>query len=392
MEQSGIAAAQAAQALNAAFNANVEEVAQWLQQAGYSLNDAALALKQGFNESVATVASILESVYNVTADAIEAALNFAGFTAAQINAWLIGQVAIENVISGYTQGYHGTPIATPNQPFPLRPGRNQVTFRGAALPAVTSLTGLPANASATITGSGTGNNGRTAYWTYLHVQIDVPQGMRIGTRGTGTLRIGSANGPTFAWVVEAPPSRGGGGTSPPTRGGGGNRQPDLMPLNLQNVLYKVGSATTMDANGDTFTALDPFNDSAFCQGIAQGSVNRRDNMPTSNTARITVPDVQWGVENTSSIDITDAFTVQLVHNRQVVASQRVNGLASGAQAAFTFRRPQSQTTVARVGLGNGCYHFGLATEGWNDNGGFTVRVDTSSEVDEASESNNARAL
>lgn len=392
MQQSGVAAAQAAQALQETFNASAQQVAAWLQAAGYSINAVAQALKEGLNASVNSAAAILTSVFNASADSVQAALEFAGYSAAQINQWLASLIGIENVISGYTQGAHANPITTPRQQFPLHVGLNEITIRGAALPSVTSISGLPSGARVRIVGRGTQGFGR-AYWTYLHVEVSVSTRTAIGTAGRASLHLGAAQGPGFGWVVQARPgSRGGGITQPPRTGGGGTARTDLVPINIPNVLYKVGTATTTDANGDIFTALDPFNDSAHCQGIPQGSVNRRTNQQTSNTARITVPDIRWGVENTSSVDVTSTFTVQLLQNRRVVASQQVNGLAAGERAEFTFRRPQSQTTVARVGLGNGCYHAGLRTEGWNDNSGFTVSVDTGRVVDEASESNNNRAF
>ncbi len=392
LEQANIAAIQTAQALKETFNAGAQQVAGWMEQAGYALNDVALCLRQVFNTSVGVAADILSGLYDTTTETLQAALEAAGYAASQVNAWLASQMSIELVIGGYTGGFSGQPARLPTQAFPLNPGRNEITIRGAALVGTTSIVGLPRGATTTILNRGTGNNGSTAYWTYLHVQIDVPTRTSAGTRGSGTLRLGASNGPRFDWVVEEPrtPPGGGGGRLPP-QGGGGTVRPDLSVLNTQNDLYIVGTANTLDANGDFFTALDPFNHSAHCQGIPDGSFNRN-NQPTSNTREITVPDVRWGVENTSSVAVTTPFIIELWQGNQRVDSQQVNGLAARSRAEFTFRRPNSLTTVAKVGLGGGCFHAGQAREGWNDNPGFNVRIDTNDDVDESRETNNARNL
>ncbi len=302
-------------------------------------------------------------------------------------------LAIDNVISGHTRGYHGIPIAKPDESFPLHPGRNTVTIRGRGLVAATALSGLPSGARYQIAERGSGQSGRAA-WDYIHVEITVSSRTRMGTRGRATVQAAGAQGPAFRWVVQqvTPPSGRGSSGRGTGRGGGSSRSaPDLAPMQVGNSLYKVGSATTMDANQDPYTALSPFNNSPFCQGVPQGGT-ARNNMPTANRRDITVPDIRWGVENPSSADVNQAFTVQLVFGGRVVASQRVNRLARGQRAEFTYQRPQSTATVARVGPGNGCYHAGLSREGWNDNAGYDVRVDTQNDVSESNEGNNQRAI
>lgn len=398
MRQAGYSAMQIAEALNA----SKQQTAQWLEAADFALNDVAKALKNELNASAEEAAQLLAAVFNASEQAIRQALAFAGYTQAQINAAFQDAgdrvartvIAIDNVISGYTKGYHGIPIAKPDEPFPLRPGRNSITIRGRGLIAATALSGLPPGSRYRITGRGSGRSGRAA-WDYIHVEINASSRTRIGTRGRATVQAAGAKGPTFRWVVQRATTTSSGGSTPirGTRGRGGSRSsgPDLVPVQIDNSLYKVGSATTMDANQNVYTALNPFNNSPFCQGVPQGGT-ARNNMPTANRRDITVPDVRWGVENTSSVDVNQAFTVQLVFGGRVVASQRVNRLARGQRAEFTYQRPQSTATVARVGPGNGCYHAGLSGEGWSDNAGYSVRVDTQSEVSEANEGNNQRAL
>ncbi len=391
LQDAGFSALTIAQGLSEVYNTGAQQLATWMQQGGYALSEVATCLRQVYNMNVSAAADLLGGLYNATAETLQEALEAAGYAASQINQWLANQMSIESVIGGYTQGYAGQPIRTPRQVFPLRPGRNLVTLRGAALVGTSSIVGLPRGTRTRIIDRGTGNNGQFAYWTYLHVQIDLPRTVREGTRGTATLRLGQSNGPRFGWIVEAAPAPGGGRVPPPSTGGGGTARPDLIAMNTQNELYIVGSANTLDADGDFFTALDPFNNSAHCQGVPDGAVNRN-NQQTSNTRVITVPDIRWGVENTSRVDITTPFTIELWRGNQRVDSQQINSLASRSQAQFTFRRPQSRTTVAKVGLGGGCYHAGQSREGWNDNPGFTVRIDTNDDIDESRENNNARNL
>ncbi len=394
MRQAGFAAGQIAAALQEVYNASMEQIAQYFDQAGFTMNEVVLALKDGLNATASDLVALLRALYDATNDAIEGALTSAGFAGRAVTVALVGTINLENVINGFTGGYHGIPIATPDQQFPIPPGTTSITLRGQGLLAVTSINGVPG--TATIKSRGTGQAGN-AVWDYLHVEIDAGSA-REGNGGTGRLYVGNALGPVFNWVVQAAaPSRrvGARPAQPPSRGGGGGGRaplPDLQPIPFVGTAYVVGSATTTDANGDIFTALEPFNGSPFCQGIPQGSVDRRSNQPTSNTAQITVPDLRWGVENTSTVDVTDAFTIKLFLGRQEVARQNINGLRAGESGEFSYQRPQSQTTVARVGMGNGCYHAGLATEGWNDNGGFRVEVDTGRSVSESNEGNNARAL
>ena len=302
----------------------------------------------------------------------------------------VGAISLEMAFAGFTGGYHAIPNATPTQAFPLQRGPNQLTLRGLGLMAVNTIGGVPQGSVVQIAGRGAANIGPTV-WDYLHVTINVPNGAVLGSAGTARLMVNGNQGPTFRWIVQQPQVA----TTQPPPGGNvrnpGAARPDLVPIPFVGSLYKVGTATTMDANNGTFTALEPFTGSVFCQGISEGSFNRS-NMPTSNAQSITVPDIRWGVQNSSSVDVTATFTIRLTHGRQQVASQTVNGLGAGQTREFIYQRPQSQTTVARVGAGNGCYHVGLGSQGWNDNAGYSVQVDSGQSVNESSEGNNVRGL
>lgn len=388
--EAGFTPDQIAQVFKNVFNMNPQQAAQGFHQAGFSMNDVAQALKDTFDENAAAVVEMLGALYDASYDTLRAALEFAGFTSEQIASALVGMITINTVIDDFTSGYAGTPMMDPRQNFPLHPGSNRITLSGRGLVAVTSVNSRPGGASFRIVGRGAGHEAKS---DYLHVDVDVSTRTSIGTRGRATLMVGGTRGPSFNWIVQRAQSRSTTQRPPTNRAParGGTPRPDLEPTTLDNDLYVVGAATTLDDQGNTYTALDPFNNSAFCQGIPQGAV-ARNNMPTANRRDIDVPDVRWGVQNTSSVDITSSFTITLTYGRREVASQQVNGLRAGESRTFTYRRPQSQTTVARVGPGDGCYHAGLSREGWNDNAGFRVEVDTGQDVNEGNENNNRRTL
>ncbi len=385
-----------ARPLSSVLRVNAEQVITWLQDAGVPVDSAARILRQSFRLNLNDVAEVLRNVYGLSIEATAEALQTAGFAASQVNQWLANLMSINLVISGHTSGYFATPSSNPNGRFPLHYGTNNITISGLALFATTAINGFPPGSSVQIVGRGPGpqNSRGIPGSDYIHVQIDIPTTARNGLRGSATLRLSSSNGPRFNWVIQRPSNDNGTRVPnpvPPTTGGGNSNLPDLVVMPSQVRLYLVGTATTLDDNGDTFTALDPFNNSPHCQGIAQGTTGNN-NLPTSNTRRIRLPDIRWGVENDSNVAINTPFTVELWQGNQLVATQQVRRLGRRGRATFSYRRPQSVTTVARVGQGQGCYHFGLSSAGWNDNPGYTVRVDTNEDIEERRENNNAGNL
>ena len=419
-------AVQVAAALKAAYNASRNQIAVALKGAGYAANQAAAALKSAFNATVSQVAqalkaagytleqiaSALKIVYGLARAQAEQILKNAGYGARQVAAVLNGlygqaQQGVANTMK-LTHAFHGTYAyglaasqcywpsgyqlfgAPGYPPLPLpNTGRSVViTLLGANLFTASSISGMPRGASARITGKG--NCG-------IQLEIRVPRNVARSTRGNASLMIGRKRGATFAWVVgPLPPRRtSSAGARVPGRTAAASRNaPDLEPARLDNNLYKVGTGYVEDDQGNMYTALNPLKNSAFCQGVPQAqSVQPDGTLPRASRRIITVPDITWGVKNVSPIDVTGAFTIELRHGNTVVAQRSVASLAAGRQVTFTYRRPNSSTCVARVGVeSDTCYHCGNAREGWNDNLGYKVVVDSGEDIRESNERNNARDL
>jgi hypothetical protein len=106
-------------------------------------------------------------------------------------------------------------------------------------------------------------------------------------------------------------------------------QPDLMPVWGSIPLRHIAPKRKLNTS--------------FCSGMqAQAS--------QSSSRMITVPDVRWGVVNAGSADVATSFSVQLLADGQVLQQHTVNGLRAGESRYFTYRRPRSQTEVARLAL------------------------------------------
>jgi len=387
----GVSPEAAAEALAAAFDLGAAELAAWMDEAGYAV-DAVLAGLSTLGLLASGTFDALMQHYQMTADQLKTALDQAGIPGVTVEEWLASLGAIELVTGGHTQGFAGNPIATPLMPFPIRRGVNLFTIKGAALNFITAVNGFPGGETAEIVGQ-SARTYQNAAWTYAHIRLVIPENTRPGT-GEARVFVASSGGPTFLWELSEAATESSGTLPKPGQGTNGDSSGDpvdLVPLQSQNVFYRLGTATTLDDDGDDFVALEPFNGSPFCQGIPEGEVSRGQ-LPSSNTDRIVVPDVRWGVENASGVDLAGSFVIELRRGGTVVASEEVRGLRPGAQAEFTYRRPSSSTVVARVGTGNGCYHAGLASEGWNDNPGYTVHVDVRDDVRESRENNNTASL
>ncbi len=277
-----------------------------------------------------------------------------------------------------------TEYVTTSIPLPNTDRDITVTLAGDNLMPVTSISGLPGGANARITARGKCG---------IQLAVKVPRSVRTNTRGSARLMVNNQRGPAFRYVIGAIPSRSAGGPRVGGRvsSGGGGSRPDLRPYKVNTQLYKVGTATTLDQANNLYTALNPFNNSAFCQGIPQGGTGRTGGQ-TANRSTITVSGIVWGVKNHSGQSISTPFTIQLRRGNQVVATQTVNSLNANQVRTFTYIRPNSQTCVARVGIGGGCYHCGGRFEGWNDNPGYSIKVDSGAAIDESNEFNNQSNL
>lgn len=380
LDHAGYTAAEIAEVLKNRFNADSEQAAEILKNLAVSAADVATVLRASFNSTAHQAADILIDLYALGEAALRAALQAAGYAAAQIEEALTPPVRVGGVI--ILDKLYG-PTSSNGSIVPLFKNRHPLPYevRGNGLTAITSVTGLPSGAVVEI---GYKEDSR------LRLNILIPEIVQEGRTGTADLLAGRTKVGSFDWRVQAMPEaeRGpaGGIVQQPARA-----LPDVAPTTFVNQLYRVGSATTTDNAGSNYTALDPFNNSPYCQGIAQAG-NTRAGGQTANRRDVRVPNIRWGVRNTSTVDVTTAFTIQLVRGQQVLATQNISALPAGQQQEFEYVRPQSTTTVARVGLGTGCYHAGMQDEGWNDNAGYQVRVDSGANVAESNENNNSGAL
>ena len=431
LKAAGYAVGQVAAGIKSAFNATASQVAEALKAAGYTAGQAAGAIKSAFNATAAQlaqalkaagytldeIAKVMKQLSNLTREQAEKALKAAGYTLSQIKTALdslYGQVVTTTgkvlagamKISNFFHGQYpyslvskqcywptGPVLYGVSNPIPL-PNNNRptvVTITGNNLLTASTISGLPAGSSVRITGRG--NCG-------IQLEVRVPRTAALNARGTAYIMAGTQRGPGFSYIVGPVPSRQAGfptaripNSTAPARGNTSSSNPDLIPFQAQNNLYKVGTATTEDVEGDIYTGLLPFDGSAFCQTVPQGST-ARNNMPTANRETITVANVQWGVKNNSNEAVSSAFTIELVRGAgsNVVATQTINSLGANQVRSFNYIRPNSQTCVARVGVGVGCFHCGQRTEGWNDNLGYRVRVDSGKTITESNEGNNERNL
>ena len=430
LKVAGYAANQVAAALKSAFNATATQVAKALKAAGYAANQIAAALNSAFNASATAIAKALKAAgytldqvaaalkqgLKLTRQQTEAALKAAGYAASQIKAVLdrlygqaatatgraiAGAMKIRNVFHGtydyglvarrcyYPSGRRLYGPGVGSVPLPNTNRALTVTITGDNLMTASSITGLPRGASARITARG--NCG-------IQLDIRIPRSVARNTRGTAYIMSGRQRGPAFSYVVGPIPGNTGNRTTPPptrgntpARGNSGSVKPDLVPYSTTNRLYKVGSATVLDNQNNLYTALVPFNNSVFCQAIPQAGYDD-DNQLTANRRMVTVPNIVWGVKNNSSQAVNTPFNIELWKGGRVVASHTITSLTANQISTFTFSRPLSQTCVARVGSGSGCYHCGRRTEGWNDNLGYKIKVDSGNAIEESKEQNNSSVL
>ncbi len=416
LKQAGYTVDQIAAGIKSAFNANAEQIAKALDEAGYTAQQITSALKSlGYPAEMVAIAML--GVSNFTEEQLRSLLVTANYALAQINEALNN--LFENtqpVITGITRPiqdtvnsavantmklryvFHGSnyPVNLPgcywpsgnslygdtrSNPIPLSPTRRSIviTAWGDNLATANGVQGLPRGANATII-----EKGQCA----IRIRINMPpSGLRNGMNGTARLRTGRQAGPGFHWVIGTQPPRAAGSGPIPTRPPRPGSGTDLVPANVNNTLYVLATGYIQDKSGQMFV---PLTSNAHCQGMSAPGLDG--NYLLSQSQSITVSDIVWGVHNNGQQDATGNFLIQLLHGNQVVASRTLNSLPAGAVRTYRYSRPVSTTTVARVGLESDCFHMGTAREGWNDNKGYTVRVDVNNTVNETNESNNSNRL
>ncbi len=416
LKQAGYTVNKVAAGVRSAFNANAEQIAKALDEAGYTAQQITSALKSlGYPAEMVAIAML--GVSNFTEEQLRSLLVTANYALAQINEALNNLFEnIQPLITGITRPiqdtvnsavantmklryvFHGSnyPVNLPgcywpsgnslygdtrSNPIPLSPARRSIviTAWGNNLAAANGVQGLPRGANATITEKGS---------CAIRIRIDMPpSGLRNGMNGMARLRTGRQAGPGFYWVIGTQPPRAAGSSPIPTRPPRPGSGTDLVPANVNNTLYVLATGYIQDKSGQMFV---PLTSNAHCQGMSAPGLDG--NYLLSQSQSITVSDIVWGVHNDGQQDATGNFLIQLLHGNQVVASQTLNSLPAGAVRTYRYSRPVSTTTVARVGLESDCFHMGTAHEGWNDNKGYTVRVDVHNTVNETNESNNSNRL
>lgn len=333
--------------------------AQLLQAAGAAAAEALKALKDAYGLTEAAAQQIARNVFGLTGQAINTALAAAGYAATQANRAVAEAMELRYVLRGSSfrecGSYPTSTIYGNNQPLPLpATGTPQiVTFLGnAALAAATAINDLPSGSSYVIRERGP---------CFFVADITVPSTAREGVSGRGVLMSSAQPGPGFAWRVGPVPSRGGTPIYVPRPAANSTVQVTIDP----STLYKVGSGTTTDSNGDNYTLLEK--NALHCQTVAAPNPPYTSSgAQNASRATITVPNIAWTVTNTGTSAVS-GVTAELVRGATVLASHSSLTLAAGQTLNFATPRPQNNTCVAKVGGGGECYHCGMRHVGWNDN-------------------------
>ncbi|MDZ7653698.1 MAG: hypothetical protein U5L03_14685 [Burkholderiaceae bacterium] len=343
--------------------AGCNQGAQLLRVAGATAAEALKALKDAYNLSESSARQIAQGVFGLAGQAIDTALSAAGYAATQANRAVAEAVQLQYIIEGrytaecgparnYPAGMRlfGTPGAALPVPLPATARPQTFTFIGNGLNAVTAIGGLPSGASHAI---------RERIGACMVVDFTVPTTASEGSAGSGVLMASATRGPTFAWRVGSVPSAGTPiNTIAPPR--------STLRTNIdQTTLYKVGSGSTTDANGDNYTLLET--NAPHCQTVAAPSPPYNANgAQNARRATITVANIAWTVTNTGTSAV-QGVTAELVRGSTVLASHSNLTVAAGQTLPFNTPRPQNNTCVAKVGGGGECYHCGQRHVGWNDN-------------------------
>lgn len=392
LEQLNLDPAQAMAAVRQAFNASWTEVvnayntfadalrptncgaagcnqgAQLLQAAGAAAAEALKALKDAYGLTEAAALQIARNVFGLTGQAIDAALAAAGYVGRQANRVVAESMTIKYVLHGsaftscnnYPGGtrIYGVGGSAGPLPLPATGTPQAITFIGnAALAAASAINDLPAGTRYTIRSRGS---------CYFIADITVPTTAAQGVSGRGVLMSASQPGAGFDWRVGPVPAS----TTPIFVQPPAARSP-LQTRIDETTLYKVGSGTTTDANGDNYTLLEK--NASHCQNVAAPSPPYTSSgAQNASRAVITVPNIAWTVTN-SGTSAVNGVTAELVRGSTVLATQPNLNVAAGQTLNFSTPRPQNQTCVAKVGGGGECYHCGQRHEGWRDNDVF-VRI------------------
>jgi hypothetical protein len=160
---------------------------------------------------------------------------------------------------------------------------------------------------------------------------------------------------------------------------------DVAPrANILNLFRRTGNSITV--NGQNFLEVeDRWCSENALQTPATGSASKQ----------ITIPDLQWGVTNVGTAEVTVAFDSQLIANNQVLQTGNV---AAGvflplATHDFFFHRQHSTVHVFRFAAPNqpGCFARPSDPDFFEDPT-FTVKVDVNNALPETATNriNNAR--
>ncbi|MDB5469556.1 MAG: hypothetical protein JWR84_1116 [Caulobacter sp.] len=158
---------------------------------------------------------------------------------------------------------------------------------------------------------------------------------------------------------------------------------NLDPFDPGNTLYVVGSGNTT-TSGNFQQIYHALTREEHCSGITVPAVKPppNQNVIEANEREVTVPDIRYGVINRGNAAAPAGTVVELRLSQRVVASFTINQPIAAGQTVLApaFRRPDSTNTVARLTGGGVCYHKGQPSDGWNDNGGYTITLLGTNEV------------
>lgn len=352
--------------------------ARLLQVAGASAAETLRALREAYNLSDDAAREIARTVFGLTGAALESAMTAAGYAAAAIG----GAISRGVETAGRTIQNPSTAVIvidcvtwtnrTCNAPDTRRPPRlehlvsydsNSLQFKivGKNLQGINGISGLPARQVNVSTSFGQINvaaslNQTGANWS----------GPTSG-RASLTINGQAVAGGEFDWsltIDRTPPSAVAGGAF-------GRTTPASLQVTVDAAtLYKLGTGTTVDAQGNNYVPLQ--NNAPHCQTVAAPNPPyATGGGQNSNRSTINVGPIGWQVRNSGSSAVT--ATVELMKGTQVMRSQTVTVPAGQTVALTPHSRTQNQTCVARLGADGLCYHCGQAHEGWNDND-VTARV------------------
>ena len=379
----GYTISQVTEALHTVFGATREQVQRALERAGYSASQIADALNREFGRAQGIARAAAGAAGRAARRGADAA---SGAVARRMQLGIIfygtrydlGKTVdvVPNVaVMADSYRCRQTPVANPvmgvNRPVGIPNTNSPISFTvtGKHLWTATSISGFPRGVQAQITRRGQCG---------VYVTVRAPRSVRA-TRGTAVLMVGRRRGISFPYSI--------GGLTPRTTSSSRSRigtaapsglRIDVRPARYDVQLYRLASSREVVDDQLNVYALLHANSQSFCNGIPTP------NTPghiTASQRSITVADIRWGVENVTRTDINTPFQIALYKGSNVVDTKRIQNLAAGQIMSFTYHRPDSRTTVARLSDGY-CYHVGRKTDGWNDNPYYFVEVDSQDDLRE----------